>query len=122
MLAGTADIVLERTERVHDGRLCKGSTVSIGCISNPRWREIVAEVGGPVAMTSANTAGETDDRLVAVEYTREQVGDGVEYILDDEPQGTTTASTILDMTGEPDILRKGDITATTLNDIAGLGL
>jgi len=119
---GPLNIVLERTERVHDDRLCKGSTVSIGCISNLTWRDVVAEIGGPVAMTSANKSGEADDRLVDVAYAREQVGDGVEYIVAGGPQGTTTASTILDLTGEPDILRKGDITAAALNDVASLGL
>lgn len=119
---GPLNIVLERTERVHDERLCKGPTVSVGCISNPTWRDLVAAVGGPVAMTSANKSGAADDRLVDVQFAREQVGDGVDYILDGGPQGTTTASTILDLTGDPSILRQGDISPAELNAVASLGV
>lgn len=119
---GPLNVVFERTEQVPDERLCLGSTVSIGCVSNPVWRDLLAGIDRPVAMTSANKAGQADDRLVDVEFAREQVGAGVDYILAGEPQGTTTASTILDLTGEPEIIRQGDLTAGELEETAELGL
>ena len=119
---GPLNIVLERTEQVHDERLCLDSTVSVGCLSNPTWRALVAAIDRPVAMTSANRSGEADDRLVDTEFAREQVGDGVDLILAGEPQGTTTASTIVDLSGDPEIVRAGDITAADLNEAADLGV
>lgn len=119
---GPLNVVLERTERVHDDRLCLGSTVSIGCISNPTWRDVVRELDGPVAMTSANKSGQADDQLVDISLAREQVGDEVDLLLAGGPQGTTTASTILDVTNGQSILRQGDVTAAALNEAADLGL
>jgi L-threonylcarbamoyladenylate synthase len=99
-------------------RVCRGDTVSIGCLSNPTWRELVSYLDGPVAMTSANRAGEADDRLVDLAFAREQVGDHVDYLVDGGPQGTTQSSTIVDLTGDPEILRQGDVTPDQLNEVA----
>lgn len=117
---GPLNLVLEATDAVPHERVQLDGTISIGCLSNPTWRELVSYVDGPVAMTSANRAGEADDRLVTLDFARKQVGDHVEYLIEGSPQGTTTSSTILDLTGDPDILRQGDITTADLNDVADL--
>ena len=109
---GPLNVVVNATDQVPHDRLTREGTVSIGCLSNPVWRELVEYVDSPVAMTSANVSGtRADDELVAVEVAREHVGDGVELILADEPEGTTRASTIVDTTGEAQILRRGDLSA-----------
>jgi tRNA A37 threonylcarbamoyladenosine synthetase subunit TsaC/SUA5/YrdC len=51
-----------------------------------------------------------------------QVGDGVDYTLDGGPQGTTTASTSLDLSGDPEMRRHSNITAGDLDEAAGLEL
>lgn len=124
---GPLNLVLERTEAVHDERLSRDGTVAIGCLSNPVWRELVAHVEGPVAMTSANVSGTVDDdTLVDVETAVEHVGDAVDYVVAGEPQGTTRASTIVDLTvGDPSdasVLRQGDITAEDLRAAADVSL
>jgi len=86
-----------------DDRLTRDGTVSIGCLSNPTWRDLAARVDGPVAMTSANESGTVDDdTLVGVEFAREHVGGSLDYHLDGSAQGTTRASTILDLTDGPE--------------------
>jgi len=116
---GPLNIVLERTERVPHERIQRDGTVSVGCLSNPTWCELVAGLDGPVAMTSANRSGAVpDDTLVDVELAREHVGDGVDAIVAGGAQGTTRASTIVDVTGATteegassvEILRRGDVT------------
>jgi L-threonylcarbamoyladenylate synthase len=101
---GPLNVVLRRTHSVPDQRVCMDGTVSIGCLSNPTWRELVSHLDGPVAMTSANRAGEADDRLVDLEFAREQVGEHVAYLIEGGPRGTTQSSTIVDLTGDPAIL------------------
>lgn len=115
---GPFNVVLRRTREVPDQRVCMGETVSIGCLSNPTWRELVSHLEGPVAMTSANRSGEADGQLVDLAFAREQVGEHVDYLVDGEPQGTTQSSTIVDLTGDPEILRQGDVTAAALNAVA----
>ena len=119
---GPLNLVLQRTDRVHDERLCMDKTVSIGCLANPVWRELTSHLDGPVAMTSANVSGTmADDELVTVETAVEHVGDDVDLILRGEPDDTTRASTILDLTGTPEILRQGDLARETLAEhVSGL--
>lgn len=120
---GPLNLVLERTERVHDERLCRGETVAIGCLANSVWRDLADRVGGPLAMTSANRSGAVDDdTLVDVDLAVEHVGDEADYILDSEPEGTTRASTILDLVYGPSILRRGDVTRETLQERTSLVL
>jgi L-threonylcarbamoyladenylate synthase len=107
---GPLNVVLEATDGVDHERLRMDGTVSIGCLSNSVWRDLTSRLEGPLAMTSANQSGAmTDDELVGVDTALEQVGDAVDYVLDAEPEGTTRASTILSLAGDPRILRAGDL-------------
>ena len=112
------NLVVEATEAVPHERVQMNGTVAIGCLSNPTWRDLTAHLDHPVAMTSANRAGEADDRLVDLAFAREQVGEHVDYLLEGGPRGTTTSSTIVDLTGEAEILRRGDITREDLAAVA----
>jgi L-threonylcarbamoyladenylate synthase len=118
---GPLNIVLEATEYVHDDRLTMDGTVSIGCLSNPVWRDLTSHLDGPVAMTSANVSGTVaDDELVTVDTALDHVGDAVDHVLAGEPQSTTRASTILDLTGDgPEIIRRGDITREEIDAALG---
>lgn len=89
---GPLNLVLESTARVDADRLQRDGTVAIGSLSNPTWRELVEYVGSSVAMTSANQSGTVDDdTLVDVDIARDHVGDGVDYIVAGEAQGTSRA-------------------------------
>ena len=63
-----------------------------------------------------------DDTLVDVETAVEHVGDGADYVLTGQPEGTSRASTILSLAdgtpGAATVLRRGDITAETLETAA----
>jgi len=124
---GPLNLVLERDAPDLDDPCCMDGTVSIGCLSNPVWREFADAVGGPVAMTSANRSGTVpDDRLVDVETAVGHVGDGVDYVLGGQPDGTTRASTILSLADggarEATMLRQGDISAEAIETAAPLGV
>jgi L-threonylcarbamoyladenylate synthase len=69
-------------------------------------------------MTSANRAGEADDRLVDLAFAREQVGAHVDYLIEGGLRGTTESSTILDLSGDPSVLRHGGVTVGELNRVA----
>ena len=114
---GPLNIVVVRTDAVPDRVVCGGDTVAIGCLGNPTWRRLAELVDRPIAMTSANVSGQADGRLVDLELAVEQVGDRVDYVIEGGAQGTTKSSTIVDLTGEPSILRRGDITAADLNEV-----
>lgn len=116
---GPLNLVLEATDAVPDDRCTRDGTVAIGCLANQVWRDLTARLDGPVAMTSANRSGTVDDdALVDVATAVDHVGDGADYVLDEEPEGTTRASTILDLVGEPSILRRGDLTRGDLREVA----
>jgi len=68
---------------------------------------------GPLAVSSANTTGEP--AATDADEAERMLGDSVDVVLDDGPSPGTTASTILDCTGErPRILRAGAITVEEL--------
>lgn len=117
---GPLNLVLQSTDRVDEERVQRDGTVALGSLANPTWRALADRVDGPLAMTSANRSGTVDDdRLVDVALAREHVGDGVDLILDGGAQGTTRASTIVDLTDDAEILRRGDVTAEDLRDVLG---
>lgn len=112
---GPLNLVLEATDRVDEGRLRRDGTVSVGSISNPTWRELVDYVDGPVAMTSANLSGTVDDdTLVDVDLAVDHVGDAVDCVVAGGPSGTTRASTIVDVTDAPELLRRGDLSLSEI--------
>jgi L-threonylcarbamoyladenylate synthase len=120
---GPLNLVLERDAPELDYRCAMDGTVSVGCLANPVWREFADAVGGPVAMTSANVSGTVpDETLVTPEMALDHVGDGADYVLGGQPDGTTRASTILSLaagdTDEATILRQGDVTAAAIERAA----
>jgi L-threonylcarbamoyladenylate synthase len=115
---GPLNIVVPRNGAVPDAMVRNGPTVAIGCISNPALRGLLRHVGRPLTMTSANLSGQADGVLVDLAMAVAQVGDRVDYILTGAVGGTTQSSTIVSFVGAPTILRKGDITAQGLNQVA----
>jgi L-threonylcarbamoyladenylate synthase len=116
---GPLNLVLERDAAELDDRCGMDGTVSVGCLSNPVWRDLAEKVGSPLAMTSANQSGTVpDDRLVDVDTAIAHVGDRADYVLGGEPEGTTRASTILSLAagdaGHGTVLRQGDVTAAAI--------
>ncbi|MBO1305534.1 threonylcarbamoyl-AMP synthase [Enterococcus sp. 669A] len=118
---GPLNIILEAKDNVPKKMLCGGDTVSMSCLSNPVWRGFMETYQQPVTMTSANLSGQADGVLVDMEMVLAQVSEAVDYILAGEAQGTTTSSTIIDLTAEPPIIvRLGDITAEDIEAVLGV--
>ena len=118
---GPLNIILEAKESVPAKILCGGSTVSMGCLRNPTWRGFMEEYRKPVTMTSANLSGQADGVLVDMDTVIEQVAEKVDYILEGSAQGTTTSSTIVDMTSDiPVIIRIGDVTPSDIEKAIGI--
>jgi L-threonylcarbamoyladenylate synthase len=114
---GPLNVILKKNERVPSAMVCGGETVSISCMGNPILNELIQEFNQPIAMTSANMAGQADGVLVDINMASQQVGDKVDFILKGEAQGTTKSSTIIDLTGSPKVVRLGDITVDQLNKV-----
>jgi len=122
---GPLNLVLERDAPGLDDRCAMDGTVSVGCLANPVWRKFADRMDGPVAMTSANRSGAVaDDTLVDVEMAVDHVGDGADYVLCGEPDGTSRASTILSLAageaGTATVLRQGDLAAAAIEDATPL--
>jgi L-threonylcarbamoyladenylate synthase len=116
---GPPFLIVEASDRVSDHRVQHQGTVSIGCIANPTWRELMAYVDGPLAMTSANQSGTVDDdTLIDLELAREHIGDDVDIIInEDPPESATQATTIVDIANGPRLYREGDLTRADLNAV-----
>lgn len=116
---GPLFLIVEATDRVPNQRVQLDGTVSVGCIANPAWRELMTHVDGPLAMTSANRSGTVDDdTLIDLDLARDHVGDEVDAIVaGDPPEAATGATTIVDVAGGPRIHREGDVTAADLNAV-----
>jgi L-threonylcarbamoyladenylate synthase len=116
---GPPFLIVKATDRVPHERLRHEGTVSVGCIANPTWRELMANLDGPLAMTSANRSGTVDDEtLVTLELAREHVGDRVDVtIVEGPPAAATRATTIVDVANGPRIYRDGDLTRAELSAV-----
>lgn len=117
---GPLNIILNKGSNVPEKMVCGGNTVSISCMANPVLNQLIEEFNGPVAMTSANMAGQAEGVLVDIEMASQQVGDQVDCILKGGSQGTTKSSTIIDLSFAPKIVRYGDITAEDLNGVVNI--
>jgi len=119
---GPLNLVLPAGDRVTEDRLQRDGTVSVGSLANPTWRRLAEFVDGPLAMTSANRSGTVeDDRLVDVSLALDHVGEDVDLVVEGGAQGTTRASTILRLGDEPELLRRGDVTAADIRSVLGSG-
>ena len=89
-------------------------TVALRCPAHPLAREVLARCGRPVAAPSANRSGRLSPTTAA--HVRAELGDSVDMALDGGPCPVGVESTVVDLTGEPVLLRPGAV------DPAALGL
>lgn len=89
-------------------------TVALRCPAHPLARELLARCGRPVAAPSANRSGRLSP--TAASHVRSELGDAVDIVLDGGPCPIGVESTVVDLTGEPTLLRPGAL------DPAALGI
>ena len=91
-------------------------TVAVRVPNHPLALELIASAGAPLTGTSANRHGGADP--VTAEEARQQLGEGLDMVIDGGACPLKGASTMLDMTGDiPRVIRAGVIPATALAQV-----
>lgn len=88
-----------------------GNTIAVRVPDHDFTRELLRATG-PLAVSSANTTG--NPAAASIAEAVEQLGDAVAVYLDGGPASGPVPSTIVDLTGQPTILRAGRISADEL--------
>jgi L-threonylcarbamoyladenylate synthase len=92
----------------------RGATVAVRVPDHDFSRELLRATG-PLAVSSANISGEA--AATTVEQAKEQLWRSVKLFLDGGPAAGSVPSTIVDLTGQPRILRTGRISADQLREV-----
>lgn len=88
-----------------------GDTIAVRVPDHDFTRELLRATG-PLAVSSANTTG--NPAATTISEAVDQLGESVAVYLDGGPASGPVPSTIVDLTGEPRILRAGRISAAEL--------
>ncbi|MFT3862552.1 L-threonylcarbamoyladenylate synthase [Micropruina sp.] len=92
----------------------RGDTIAVRVPDQDFTRALLRHTG-PLAVSSANVSGRP--AATTVHEAIEQLGDSVSVYLDAGPGSDAVPSTIVDLTGEPHILRAGRLSADELASI-----
>jgi len=117
---GPLNIVLNRINNEFDYMLNGYNSISLGCIANKTWRNILKSMsGGPIAITSANISGMVDEGLVTKEIAIEHMGNKVKYMVQSENDIASSKSSTIVRVKEDGvlILREGDIGTKELESV-----
>lgn len=116
---GPLNIVLKKKNSNYDYMLNNSDTISLGCISNPSWRNFMENLdGNAIGITSSNISGMADDTLVTKEIALEHMKNKIQYLIESKHLiKTTKSSTIIAIkTNGIKILREGDISTEILTE------
>jgi len=94
-------------------------TVMLRMPLHPVALELLREVG-PMAVSSANVTGRPPATGAAEAF--DQLGETVAVYLDGGPSGEPVPSTIVDLTGEPTVLREGAVSAAAVSEVLGVSV
>ncbi len=89
----------------------RGATLAVRVPDHAFTRALLRHTG-PLAVSSANVSGRP--AATTIDEAIEQLGDEVAVYLDAGPASAPVPSTIVDLTGEPRILREGRLTREQL--------
>ena len=89
----------------------RGDTIAVRVPDHEFTRALLRRTG-PLAVSSANLSGR--DAATTIHDAIEQLGDTVAVYLDAGPGTDAVPSTIVDLTGEPRILREGRLSRDEL--------
>lgn len=92
-------------------------TVAVRLPGSALTREIIRAARVPLTGTSANPSGRPPAQSAA--QVREAFPAGLALILDGGPARSSAASTLLDLTGEPRVLREGALPAAEVLSFCG---
>jgi L-threonylcarbamoyladenylate synthase len=118
---GPLTLVLPRQPSVPDLVTAGLDTVAVRVPDHPAARALIREAGTPLAAPSANPFGYVSPTTAA--HVAEQLGEGVDLILDGGPCRVGVESTILGLTVEPPaLLRPGAVSREDLESALGQAL
>ncbi len=106
---GPLTLVLPRAEAVPAIVSAGRETIAVRVPAHPVALALLAAAGRPIAAPSANRHGHVSPTRAI--HVAEDLGDGVDLILDGGPTELGIESTVLDLTADPpEILRPGGVT------------
>lgn len=114
---GGLTIILKRKDNVPDIMVSGGATVGVRMPEHDIALKIISRAGGMLPTTSANISGEATPKNYA-ELT-EKFKSRVDIIIDGGECPIGSASTIIDMSDEPKILRLGAISVEEIEKVIG---
>jgi L-threonylcarbamoyladenylate synthase len=109
---GPLTVVLPAAPAVPEAITAGTGTVAVRVPGTVLTREIIRAARVPLTGTSANISGRPAAESAA--QVREQFPSGLALVVDGGPAAGGAASTIVDLTGEPRILREGRIPAAEI--------
>ncbi len=113
---GALTIILKRKKDFANVAACSGETIGVRMPDNDVVRNLIREVGFPLAVTSANISGSKPG--TCIDDIDREVLDKVDFILDSDNQASNIASTIIEFKdGKPVILREGSIKKRELESV-----
>ena len=114
---GPLTLVLERHSRSNLSRLLSAglSSVAIRIPSHPIAKQLLANLGGPIAAPSANISGQISP--TCPEHVHADLFGRIDGILDGGSCQVGLESTIIDLTGLPTLLRPGGIPADIIEEM-----
>ncbi|HWG93124.1 MAG TPA: L-threonylcarbamoyladenylate synthase, partial [Mycobacteriales bacterium] len=96
------------------------STVAVRVPAHDLALRLIRKAGVPVAAPSANRSGRPSP--TTAQHVRDDLGDGVDVVLDGGPCAVGVESTVVDARGTvPVILREGGVSAEELGAVTGSG-
>jgi L-threonylcarbamoyladenylate synthase len=115
---GPLTLVLPKREEIPGLATSGLPTAAIRFPDHPAAQKLIRLSSGAVAAPSANPFGYLSP--TRAEHVRDQLGDGVDLILDGGPVRVGVESTVLDMTGDaPRILRPGGMPRERIEALIG---
>jgi L-threonylcarbamoyladenylate synthase len=115
---GPLTLVLKRAAGVIDEVTGGQDTVGLRCPSHPVAQELLRIFAGGIAAPSANRFGRISP--TTAQHVRDELGDGVELVLDGGACEVGIESTILDLSGDmATLLRPGRIGAAEIESVIG---
>lgn len=114
---GGLTIILNKKDNVPDIMVSGGKTVGVRMPNLDTALKIIEAAGGLLPTTSANISGETTPR--SYDELSEEFKERVEILVDGGRCPIGNASTIIDMSDKPKILRVGAISVEDIEKIIG---
>lgn len=112
---GALTVVLHKSPNLPPELTAGQDTVAVRLPDHPVCHDLVARVGHPLAVTSANLSGRPSP--TTAQEVAAQLGGRIALILDGGPTPTPHPSSIVDLSvSPPRLLREGDVTLAALRE------